>query len=411
MNKISLMAAMLLVGASATAQTSVLKDAESAMKSGKAYTEVEKIVKPAFTNSETSKLAQTYYIPGKAGFKQYDDALGKKQLGMIQSGSNEAVTMGDALLAGYGYYLKALPLDSLPDVKGKVKPKYSKEIISTIEGHYNDFNAMGVEFFNAQKYDKAYEAWDIYVTLPSKFEFSKSFKANPDSLTAMTMYNQALAAWNMEDYGKVVNAARNAKNHGYDNKAIYDIGVAAAVNAKDEDALLEFAQQGNKLFGKEDSQYINQIINYYLTKEQYDAALDFLGKALVETPDNAQYYALEGIIYDNKDDLANAKKAYEKALQLDGDNAFANIYYGRILAREASNMADSFDEKTGGNYATFKKTKVDPIFEESAKYIEKAIQLDKNQRDTGYKLLDVIYYNLGDDRYNQLQQRKAEDVD
>jgi tetratricopeptide (TPR) repeat protein len=411
MNKISLMAAMLLVGASATAQTSVLKEAEAAMKSNKAYTEVEKIAKPAMANGETKNMAQTYYFPGKAAFKQYDEQLGKKQLGIIKAGSTEAVAMGDALIAGYNYYVIALPLDSVADAKGRIKTKYSKEMLSTLEGHYNDFNAVGVDFFNAQNFDKAYEAWDIYVNMPEKFQFSKGFKANPDSIVSMTMYNQALAAWNMQDYAKAVKASRNAINHGYDNKGIFDIAVAAAQNAKDDESLLEFATVGNKKYGREDSQFINQIINYYLNKEQYDAALNFLNEGLKENPNNSQYYALEGIIYDNKGDMDNAKRCYLKAISLDADNSIANLYYGRLIASEAGKLADNFDEKTGGNFAVYKKKNLDPLYEEAAKYIEHAVAVDKNQRTTGYKLLDVIYYNLGDERYNQLQQRKQEDVD
>jgi hypothetical protein len=83
MKKISILSLCLVSGLAVSAQKAVVKEATSAMKSGKDFTEVVKIMTPAFQNAETAKLVDTYYVPGKAGFKQYDDLLGKKQFGML----------------------------------------------------------------------------------------------------------------------------------------------------------------------------------------------------------------------------------------------------------------------------------------------------------------------------------------
>ena len=66
MKKIGLLAIAILTGATAFAQQSVLKEAERAMKDKAGIDKVVSIITPAFTNPETEKLAQTYYIPGSS---------------------------------------------------------------------------------------------------------------------------------------------------------------------------------------------------------------------------------------------------------------------------------------------------------------------------------------------------------
>ena len=127
MRKITILGAFVLAAFAANAQQNVVKDAERALKEDKSAKEVADIIKPALTDPTTSQQAQTWFIPGKAAYKQYDDLLGKKAFGKLPEGGE--VLMGNLLLDGYKYFITALPFDSLPNEKGKVKPKYSKEII------------------------------------------------------------------------------------------------------------------------------------------------------------------------------------------------------------------------------------------------------------------------------------------
>ena len=117
------LAALFAGSMAASAQMQVLKDAERAQKSGKAPSEVVNIITPAFSDPETATLAQTYYIPGKAMFGEFDQLFGYKQFNKLPENGDKK--MADDLLEGYVYYMKALPLDTVTDAKGKVKTKYS----------------------------------------------------------------------------------------------------------------------------------------------------------------------------------------------------------------------------------------------------------------------------------------------
>ena len=191
MKKISILSLCLLAGLSAAAQKTVVKEAEKAMKGNKPFTEVVTIITPAFSDPTTDKQAETYYIPGKAGFNQYNNMLGKRSLGQAV----DTKEMAAALLGGYGYYMKALPLDSLPDAKGKVNPKFSKKIFSDVAGHMTDFSNAAVDMWNDKNYKGAYESWGIYLDIARDPRYAKMVPAVADSVISNVAFNQSLAAW------------------------------------------------------------------------------------------------------------------------------------------------------------------------------------------------------------------------
>lgn len=343
-------------------------------------------------NPDQAKQNEAIFKEGKAKFSKYDDFLGKKQLGMLKDGEN--IQMSDALLDGYGLFMQVLPNDTTIDAKGKVKTKHSKNIASILAGHYNDFTSAGSEFWNAKDYKKAYDSWTIFVDL-SRDADRYGIKAQPDTIVADFMFNRALAAWQLDDPKLAVQSFLDAMENGYDKEQLFEYGISVAQGAKDYDALLKIATEGNRLYGKTNTDYINQIINYYLQTEKYDEAIQYLDNAIAENPDNAQYYVLEGLIYDNKEDLEKAGSLYQKSLSLDPENALANFYYGRSLALKGGQLADSFVDGKGDFEAFFNK-QVKPLYQEAAKYIEKSYELDENNRSECLRVLDTLYYNLND---------------
>lgn len=406
MKKILFFLACAACGFSLSAQQTVVKEAEKAMKSGKSYTEVYNQILPAMSNAETSNDVKTYYIPGKAGFKQYDDLLGRRQLGMLKEG--EDLTMAVAMLGGYDNFVKALPLDSLPNEKGKIKPKYSKEIKNIIAGHYNDFTDVAAIFWNAKDYKNAYRGWDIFVQLsknPEKFDI----KAQPDTVVANFMFNRGLAAWQADDVASATRSFREAIENGYDKPECFQYGMTTATSANLNDDLLFFATEGNRLYGKEDNQYINNIINYYLKVEKYDEAIAYLDAAIKENPNVGQYYVLEGIIFDNKKDLEKSIELYKKCLELDPDNGLGNYYLGRALLLKAGGMSDNYTGEPM-KFNSYKASTLDPIYREGINYLENAYKVDPNNRSEILKALDAGYYQLNDQSgLDSVEKRKLED--
>ena len=390
----------------ASAQQSVLKEAEKAMKAGKDYVEVLNIVKPAMSNSETEKSSTTYFIPGQAGFNQYDRLYGRQQLGHLNDG--EEVAMSNALLGGYENFIVALSLDTVVDAKGKVKTTHSKKIKDLIKGHYNDFMQAGINLYNAKEYQKAFNAWEAFVDL-SDNAANFDIQAQPDTVVANFLLNAGLAAWQMDDALLAAKTFRRAAEHGYDKETVYQYGLATALSSGDPDVLYYFATAGNDKYGDHDNQYINSLINYYLQNKKYDEAVRYLDDAIAQRPQESQYYALKGVIFEDKDEMPQAMELYKKAAELNPNNGLANYYYGRGIAIQTGELSDAFNGDPAA-YHTYFNTDLKPRYEESVKLLEAAYEQDANNRGNVLNLLEQIYYILNDEAgLESVKSRKLDD--
>ncbi|MBD5232584.1 MAG: hypothetical protein HDS65_00230 [Bacteroidales bacterium] len=398
MKKICLLALAVATFLGANAQLSVVKEAERAMKNGEKTSKVVEIITPAFTNPETSGDVNTWYIPGASAFKEYDHMLGLLQFNKLPE--NGKTTMGHLLLDGYTYFGKAFPLDSIPDAKGKIKPKKSKEMLNTLAGHYNDYLNFGVELYNERDYQGAYDLWEIYLDAPQNAELAKLLNANKvmpaDSLLANIAYNQGLAAWQLENHQAALDAFRKGIKLGYDKKQIYDNALAVAKNLGNNEEVLAIAQAAVPLYGSEDSAYMAEIVNYYLQAKDYDKAFDIINAALAQEPNNAKYYIVQGVLYENVNNNSAAKDSYENAVRLDAENAQANFYYGRMICSEAFNLLDSAPTLQS-EYDKYYSEKVAPLLNEAATVLEGAYKLDADNTDI-LRLLESVYYNLNDEK-------------
>jgi tetratricopeptide (TPR) repeat protein len=399
MKKISILSACLLAATTMSAQQAVVKDAERAMKSGADVSEVVKIITPAFTDPETANQANTWYIPGKTAFKQYDDLLAKKAFNQLPE--NGTVTMAHDLLDGYEYFTKALPLDSLPDEKGKIKPKYSKEIRNTLAGHFQDYNNAAVDLWGVKEFDNAYKSWEIYLSLAEDPSYAKTINVPADTMLAEIMYNQALAAWQTDKFDLALQAFIKAKDKGYTKKNLYDYAIAVAVAAKNDDAVFQIAKEAQPLYGNEDPNYIGYMINTYVNNKDYDKAFATIEEAIAANPNNAQYYVMQGILNEQKENREQAKASYKKALDIDSYNASALFYYGKALCEDAYALSDQAPVTPKEAEAYF-NSKIRPVFQEAAEYLENAYNVNEENTDA-LRYLENVYYNLHDEK-------KLEDV-
>ena len=215
MKKISFLGLCLLTMGAASAQTNLVKEVERTIKGENVdYAAAREQIAPALSHDETKDGAYAWYIAGKLEFNCYDNLFAKKSIGQ----DVDSKSIGDALINGYNMYVNALPLDTVVDAKGKVKTKYSKEIIKTIANHYNDFDNAARFLWEAQDFVGAYTAWDIFLKLPNNPTFAKSLTVPHDSIMGELAYNQALAAWQANCLDSALVAFDYARSKGYNKK-------------------------------------------------------------------------------------------------------------------------------------------------------------------------------------------------
>ena len=344
----------------------------------------------AFAANAQQDEVKELFLSGKANYAEYDDLLGKKAFGKLPEGGE--VQMANLLLQGYETFNKVLPLDSLPNAKGKVKPKYSKEIHNTVAGHYTDYNNAAIAYWEAKDYDKAYQAWELFCTIPEKFKVAN---VPADTVMGEIRYNQALAAWQNEHFDQALQSFLKAKSLGYNKKNLYDYAIAVASQAKNDDAVYELAKEAQALYGQEDPNYIGYMINRYLQNKEYDQAFTIIDEAIAGNPGNAQYYVVKGILLGETGKKDEAKALYKKAVDLDAYNSMALYQYGRALCEEAYALGEVAPTSPKESQEFF-DGKIKPLFLEAAEYLENAYNVDNNNTDA-LRYLENVYYNLNDE--------------
>ena len=395
MKKISILGLACLAVGSMSAQMQVVKDVEHQLKGDvTSYPKAIETLTPAFTNPESANQAQTWYVAGKRAIDFVNNAAAMQRV----TGELNAPQAAQFVLDGFDYLQKALPLDSVVDAKGKVKTKYSKDIIKGIKEHYNDFNNAALFLWEVEDYPNAVKAWELYTTLPQNPALVKAgLKAPADTLLAEIMYNMGIGNSLAQNNEAALKDFRNAIAHGYTKKNAYDYAISAASQLQNPQAMAEIAEEAYALYGKEDSRYIGYMINNLIDKKEYAKADALIDKYIAEDPNNAQLYFVKGVLCDSEGNPEASMEAYKKAISLDEKNANALMQYGYKLYQRACDI----DQNEGGNlsnaqYNEFRANKVDPLLKEAAGYLEKAYEIDDTMSDAR-QVLRSIYYNLNDE--------------
>lgn len=388
MKKIAILGLCLAIGLGASAQVKFVKEVERNTK--KNYPEALKQMQPAFTNPETAQSAYPYYVVGKAGFDQYDDNFAKKQLGVPV----EDVPMSDALLGGYEYMMKALSLDTIVDNKGKQKTKYSKDVLNTVGGHFNDFTSAAVYYWNAEQYKKASDAWQIYVDMSKDPRFAKLIQVPADTMMQNIVFNQALAAYNMQDQKAALGKFLEVMEYGPSKKHVYDYALSVAQGLDANDTIVAICEKAIPLFGNEDSMYLINIINVYNKKGDYANADRLIDEAIAKDGNNAQLWRVKGYLQEYQGKPDESLESYKKSIEVNPEFVDGMYDYARSIYNKGMRLEDATPQ---ADYGRVYREQLIPMYKQAKEILDKALSLCKDDRmeDQIDKLLENVNYKLG----------------
>lgn len=401
MKKTVLLSLAVMTAMAASAQTSLVKEIERNLKAKPAdYPAQIKNLQPAFTNAETAQDAYPWFVAGKYGFDYFDNQ-------QVMEAAGQPVdhkTMGHSVIDSYGYLVKALQCDTIVDAKGKVKTKYSKDIVKTIANHYNDFNLAAVMLWGAQDFQGAYDAWELAFQAPvNPVLGANAPKMSPDSIMNVYAFNQGLAAFNLQNWDLTLKSFDRSMQYGNDSKQIYDYAIGAAYNYPDSirtPIMAKYAAMAYPKYGSEDNSYIGYIINDMLHSGRFNEAEEMVKAGIAATPDNAQLYYVLGVLYENKENdpaaEAQALEQFKQCVAKDPKHANGYMQLGYLTARKADQMSNSAESMTTAEYNQYIKTEVNPILLEAAGYLEQSYELDPENGNGALAILRNIYYQLND---------------
>ncbi len=390
MKKTVILSACLLSGLVAMAQTELVKEVEREMKSSpEAYSTAMQKLQPAFTDSETAQSAYPYFVAGKGGYDYFD----KMQVVQTLGEAVDQKAMGHGLLDGTAYLLKALPLDSVADAKGKIKTKYSKDIIKLIKGHYMDLDNAARNLNEGGDYMGAYEAWDLMLSLPHNAVLGNNApEALPDSTQGQIRYFQGIVAHQGGDNAKSMEAFEKAIALGYDKPDVYNYAISKASDLHDTAKMAEIAKAAFDKFG--DTQYINYIVNDKIQNKQYDEAKALLDDLIAKNPESANLYFVKGVVLAGIEHYEDSAVALKKATELDPENARTWAMLGDVVKSQGVKLDESAPQ--GREYNQYFIDNVMPLFAEACKDYEKACELDPDNSRQSLNSLRQLYYILGE---------------
>ena len=374
MKRVLLTVALCVAASASFAQKKVVSEAQSIAKGSNAdFGEARTLIKGALENPETKDDAKTWYVAGFIEDQQFNAERAKQILGQQP---NEPV-MYEALYGILPYFQKAYELDQLPNEKGKVKPKYTKDIKSILSANHVYLFNGGAYYFDKQEYKKAYDFFNQYVEISELPMFEGTQTAEKDSTFMTVQFYAAAAASLAKDSRLAISALERAKNTPYRQYDVYQYlcyEYGEARTAQDSVMLEKTFEEGMQVF-PDSAFFLNNLINTYIYSNRNEKALEMLNVAIQKNPNDANLYNVMGRVYETGlKDYANAEKNFQIALEKDPNltDALSNIgriYYNQGVNKlsEANMINDSkkYQEELGMAKDLFKKAL--PYYQKSSR--------------------------------------------
>ena len=393
MKRVLLTVALCVAASASFAQKKVVNEAQSIAKGSNAdFGEARTLIKGALENPETKDDAKTWYVAGFIEDQQFNAERAKQILGQQP---NEPV-MYEALYGILPYFQKAYELDQLPNEKGKVKPKYTKDIKSILSANHVYLFNGGAYYFDKQEYKKAYDFFNQYVEISELPMFAGTQTAEKDSTFMTVQFYAAAAASLAKDSRLAIAALERAKNTPYRQYDVYQYlcyEYGEARTAQDSVMLEKTFEEGMQVF-PDSAFFLNNLINTYIYSNRNEKALEMLNVAIQKNPNDANLYNVMGGVYETGlKDYANAEKNFQIALEKDPNltDALSNI--GRIYYNQGVNKLSEANMINDSKKYQEELSMAKDLFKKALPYYKKAHEAEPEKMDNMIALRG-IYYNL-----------------
>jgi tetratricopeptide (TPR) repeat protein len=326
-----------------------------------------KSVQKATDLEDTKNWAKTYYAQGYVYQKIYESK--KSEFKNLTE---------DPLFKAFDNYKKAYEMDEEEKFKGSID--------AAMFNMHKYFINEGVNAFKKNKYDDAF----------SNFKYALKVAEMPvfeNRIDTAIMFNAGIAAQNMKDWNKAAKYYDMAAKHGYGGARTYVLLKNAYFQAGDTTQAVQALKEGFEKYPGNDNM-IASLINYYLLNTDHpEDALKYIQEAQKQHPDNPQYYAAEGQIYDQMKQFEKAKDRYKKALELDPKLHMALYNLGVLYYNEGVDLVSKANKtKDDAKYKKLRQ-QANEKFQKALPYMERALEI-KPQDTNVLSTLQTLYYRL-----------------
>lgn len=381
MKKILTLALCLAAAGTMSAQKAVVDQA--AKLSGKIdkIGDARTLIGQAAANPETSADARTYYVAGKIEFDAFDEAIKKRAINPNDPAVN-MMDMGNEIVNGYNWFVKALSFDSIPNDKGQIKPRFSKDIVAKLNGHHNDYYSYGGEMYNNKHfYPEAYNSFIIYGDMPSQPWAAKEVQAVPDSITSLAYYYAGIAAFSGNELNAALKAFGKARNKGINDPQSYVYEIACWQNLMQRDSTLNeagkaaienIARQGYDTFGVSNPLFINNLTQALVDDNRSQEAIDLISNQINVTPDQAFLYGLRAWVNDHNNNSEAAVEDYRKVASMPTADVENLVRSARRIFAAGQNLWNNIE----GYQPEARKNVKENYFNEAKSIANRVLEMD-----------------------------------
>ncbi|MBR8703812.1 tetratricopeptide repeat protein [Porphyromonas levii] len=387
---LSILCALMIVPA--FAQEKVVKEIERSVKrDGANLEEARTLIKATLTNPETENSAYAWYVAGLVEEKAVERGFVKQQMG-------QEVTEAEfyaPVLNMINFYQKAAELDQMPNEKGKVKPKYTKNIQKAIENYYGFLIDGGNAHMQAQEFAEANKYLSKFVEVKKMPLFEGTNVAAQDSTGMQVAFFSAYTASMMKDNQEAaIKELQAIKEVPYEQNLVYQLLASQYITSGDTLSFENTVEEGLKLFPN-DQWLMANYVDRLLKKGESEKAVSTLEEAIKKEPTNVNLLAIAGNVYiTNLNDYQKAEKLFLNALEMDPDNVDVNFGLTQVYFNQALVMMDEANNTMDNKKYEEIKAQAAELYKKALPYLEKVHKIQPDNEQITQALKNT-YYNLG----------------
>ena len=273
-----------------------------------------------------------------------------------------------------------------------VKERYTSERMADIARGATIAGQAGIGYFNSGVYGRAGE---LFLTAADMTNML-------GAVDTMAIFNAALCFEKAGLYDMAVAQYMTCGGYGYQVPDVFLFSANIQKMEGDTAKALTTLKNARLDFPREQALIIEEL-NIYLIAGQFEQAKDNLMLAAEQDPTNEILWFSLGSVYDNLDMQEEAIAAYSKSLVIKTDYFDANYNLGALYFNMAVQMVndanDMWKPRMSKDESTKQKSLEDggkAMFSTALPYLEQALAVDANDRETLRSLRD-IYARVGMD--------------
>jgi tetratricopeptide (TPR) repeat protein len=284
----------------------------------------------------------------------------------------------------------------MPNEKGKVKPKYSKDIKTILGSNLQKLFNGGAYFFDQRDYKKAYDYFNQYMDVTNLPMFEGTPTAAKDTAFMTVQFYAAVAATQLDDSKTAIAALERAKDTDYRRYDVYSYLCYEYEQARDTVNLEKTLAAGHEIF-PDSAYFLNSLINIYVYTNRNDKALEALNLAASKQTNDKQLanvYNVLGYVYETgMKDYANAEKNFKLALEKDPTLVEAMASLGRVYYNQGANKRNEADNITDTKQYQEQINIAKDFFKQALPYFKQAHEAKPEEMEYMIVLRN-IYYTL-----------------